>query len=91
MTNLEKLTKDKNTLADWLAMHAMCEFCPARFGTCQEQTDHALCRLNWRDGDGHDSRNVGIQVLDHWLPWDKVIAWRYCNKENMIKNQEKSR
>lgn len=48
-TNLEALTKDPDAFADWLAMHAMCDFCPARFGTCQEQTDRALCRLNWRD------------------------------------------
>lgn len=65
---------------------------------------YIMIQNNWSDGDCRDSRNVGIQVLDHWLPWDKVIAWRYCNKdiefpfwhdgklidENMIKNQEKS-
>ena len=49
MTNLEKLTEDKNAFADWLSMHAMCVFCPARIGTCDRQTARSFCRMNWRD------------------------------------------
>lgn len=48
-TNFEALTGDRDTFANWFALHAMCDFCPARFGTCQEQTDRNLCRLNWRE------------------------------------------
>ena len=36
---------------------------------------HIMILNEW---DGH---KVGLQVLDQWLPWDKVIAWRYLNRD----------
>ena len=48
-TNFDALTGNRDKFAEWMAMHAMCDFCPARIGTCDRQTAHSFCRMNWRN------------------------------------------